>query len=38
MIAGEEKSEVEKEIEEQTSTPAGFDEIDLFDDFGDFDE
>ena len=33
----EEKTEIEKEIEEET-TPAGLDDIDLFDDFGDFDE
>ena len=34
----EEKTEVQKEIEEETSMPAGLEEIDLFDDFGDFDE
>ena len=34
----EEKTEVQKEIEEETSMPAGMEEIDLFDDFGDFDE
>ena len=33
----EEKTEIEKEIEEET-TPAGLEDIDLFDDFGDFDE
>jgi DNA-directed RNA polymerase subunit beta len=32
------KSEIEKEIEEETETPAGLDDLDLFDDFGDFDE
>ena len=35
----ETKSEVEKEIEEETTlSTAGLDDIDLFDDFGDFDE
>ena len=33
----EKKSDIEETIEEQTST-AGLDDIDLFDDFGDFDE
>ena len=33
----EKKSDIEEAIEEQTST-AGLDDIDLFDDFGDFDE
>ncbi len=32
------KSDVQKEIEEETALPTGTDEIDLFDDFGDFDE
>ncbi len=36
--AEEEKTEIEKEIEEETSMPAGLEEMDLFDDFGDFDE
>ena len=38
MISDDGKSDVEKEIEEETATPSGFDGIDLFDDFGDFDE
>ena len=32
------KSDIEKEIEEETSVPTGLEDIDLFDDFGDFDE
>ena len=38
MISDDGKSDVEKEIEEETANPSGFDGIDLFDDFGDFDE
>ena len=38
MISDDGKSDVEKEIEEETATPSGFDGMDLFDDFGDFDE
>ena len=38
LAADDGKSEIEKEIEEETSTPAGIEDIDLFDDFGDFDE
>ena len=39
MLADDDgKSDVEKEIEEATATPAGIEDIDLFDDFGDFDE
>ena len=35
----DEKTDVQKEIEEETSMPSsGLDDIDLFDDFGDFDE
>ena len=34
----ETKSEIEKEIEEETAVPTGLEDIDLFDDFGDFDE
>ena len=34
----DEKTEIQKEIEEETSMPAGLEEMDLFDDFGDFDE
>jgi len=32
------KSDIEKEIEEETAVPTGLEDIDLFDDFGDFDE
>ena len=35
---GDEKSDIEKEIEEETKTPDNLDEMNLFDDFGDFDE
>ena len=35
---GDEKSDVEKEIEEETALPTGLEDIDMFDDFGDFDE
>jgi len=38
ISSSEEKSEIEKEIEEETATPTGLEEMDLFDDFGDFDE
>lgn len=41
MLADEsddEKTEIQKEIEEETELPAGAEEMDLFDDFGDFDE
>ncbi len=34
----DEKTEIQKEIEEESSMPAGLEEADLFDDFGDFDE
>ena len=34
----DEKTEIQKEIEEETSMPAGLEEMNLFDDFGDFDE
>ncbi len=36
--SSEEKTEIQKEIEEETEMPAGAEEMDLFDDFGDFDE
>lgn len=36
--ADDEKTEVQKEIEEETSMPAGMEDLNLFDDFGDFDE
>ena len=36
-VSGDEKSDVELEIEEETN-PAGVDDIDMFDDFDDFDE
>ncbi len=34
----DEKTEIQKEIEEETSMPAGLEDLNLFDDFGDFDE
>ena len=34
----DEKTEVQKEIEEETAMPSSLEDIDLFDDFGDFDE
>ncbi len=34
----DEKTEIQKEIDEETAMPASMDEMDLFDDFGDFDE
>ncbi len=34
----DEKTEIQKEIEEETAAPAGAEDMDLFDDFGDFDE
>ncbi|MBP3619939.1 MAG: DNA-directed RNA polymerase subunit beta, partial [Clostridia bacterium] len=36
--SSEEKTDIQKEIEEETAMPSGLEEMDLFDDFGDFDE
>ena len=38
LSANDEKTEIQKEIEEETSIPAGLEDLNLFDDFGDFDE
>ena len=38
LAESETKSEVEEAIEEETALPTGLDDIDLFDDFADFDE